>query len=99
MVFTSLLADESPFILEDDEYIFKYRAQLRSVILRAKASPRALLKGYSVYLAPHVQPPVETLSTIVKFAGGKVCWKLAKFHTYKYIILITFDFSFKFVIG
>lgn len=72
-VFTSLLTDESPFILEDAEYLFKYRAEIKSVILRAKARPRALLKGYSVCLAPHVQPAVETLSTIVRFAGGKVC--------------------------
>ncbi|KAL6336906.1 hypothetical protein AAG906_036220 [Vitis piasezkii] len=68
--------DESPFILEDAEYLFKYRAEIKSVILRAKARPRALLKGYSVCLAPHVQPAVETLSTIVRFAGGKVIYGL-----------------------
>lgn len=78
-MFTYLLADESQFILEDAEYLFKYRTQLKSVILRAKAKPRALLEGYSVCLAPHVQPAVETLSTIVKCAGGKVCWKLSSF--------------------
>ncbi|WJZ93878.1 hypothetical protein VitviT2T_012782 [Vitis vinifera] len=68
--------DESAFILEDAEYLFKYRAEIKSVILRAKARPRALLKGYSVCLAPHVQPAVETLSTIVRFAGGKVIYGL-----------------------
>uniref|UniRef100_F6HLN0 PAX-interacting protein 1 n=1 Tax=Vitis vinifera TaxID=29760 RepID=F6HLN0_VITVI len=51
-------------------------AEIKSVILRAKARPRALLKGYSVCLAPHVQPAVETLSTIVRFAGGKVIYGL-----------------------
>ncbi|GKD24758.1 acyl-CoA N-acyltransferase [Tanacetum coccineum] len=41
-------------------------------MLRAIASPRALLKGFQVYLAAHVQPPINTLSAVVRSAGGNV---------------------------
>ncbi|KAL2464629.1 N-acetyltransferase [Forsythia ovata] len=64
--------DEMPFTLKDDEYETKYRTELKCAVLRAKASPRALLKGLDVCLATHVHPPVGTLSTIVKSAGGNV---------------------------
>ncbi|KAL2535019.1 N-acetyltransferase [Abeliophyllum distichum] len=64
--------DEMPFTLKDDEYETKYRTKLKFAVLRAKASPRALLKGLDVCLATHVHPPVGTLSAIVKSAGGNV---------------------------
>ncbi|PHT80598.1 hypothetical protein T459_13613 [Capsicum annuum] len=41
-------------------------------VLRAKAYPQALLKGYDICLAAHIHPPVGTLSSIVKSAGGNV---------------------------
>lgn len=61
-----------PFILEDEEYNTKYRTELRSTVLRAKANPGALLKGLDIWLAPHIQPPANTLSAIVRSAGGNV---------------------------
>lgn len=50
----------------------KYRTELKDAVLRAKASPRALLKGRNICLADHVQPQLSTLSAIVKSAGGNV---------------------------
>ncbi|KAK4412901.1 hypothetical protein Salat_2937300 [Sesamum alatum] len=64
--------DEMPFILKDEDYRTKYRTELKSAVLRAKASPNALLKGLDIWLATHVQPPANTLSAIVKSAGGNV---------------------------
>lgn len=64
--------DEMPFILRDDDYELKYRSELKGAVLRAKAYPQALLKGYDICLAAHVHPPVGTLSAIVKSAGGNV---------------------------
>ncbi|XP_057982663.1 uncharacterized protein LOC131167793 [Malania oleifera] len=64
--------EESPFILNDEDYKLKYRKELRDAVLKAKTRPRALLKGYNICLASHVQPPVETLSAIVCSAGGNV---------------------------
>lgn len=61
-----------PFILNDEDYRTKYRTHLKSAVLRAKASPSALLKGLDIWLATHVQPPTNTLSAIVKSAGGNV---------------------------
>ncbi|GKC92680.1 chaperone protein DnaJ 49 [Tanacetum coccineum] len=49
-----------------------------TVMLRARASPRTLLKGFQVYLAAHVQPPINTLSAIVRFAGGNFIWDVEK---------------------
>lgn len=69
------LPDESPYILNDEDYLLKYRAELRTAVLKAKTSPRALLRGYNVCIAAHVQPPARTLSAIVKSAGGEVSWK------------------------
>lgn len=65
-------ADESSYILHDEEYVLKYGAELKAAVLRAKASPQGLLKGYNVYIAAHVQPPAKMLSTIVRSAGGNV---------------------------
>ncbi|KAK2975284.1 hypothetical protein RJ640_001133, partial [Escallonia rubra] len=62
--------NEMPFILEDEDYKLKYRIDLKDAMLRAKASPQALLKGYDVCLAAHVHPTVSTLSAIVRSAGG-----------------------------
>ena len=70
------LADELPYVLNDKEYLLKYRAELRVAVLKAKASPRAFLKGYNVCISTHVQPPARTLSAIVKSAGGDVSWKI-----------------------
>ncbi|XP_004236566.1 uncharacterized protein [Solanum lycopersicum] len=64
--------DEMPFILRDEDYELKYRSALKRAVLRAKAYPQALLKGYDICLATHVHPPVGTLSAIVKSAGGNV---------------------------
>ncbi|KAM7500101.1 hypothetical protein LguiA_024515 [Lonicera macranthoides] len=64
--------DELPFILKDEDYEMKYRTELKDAVLRAKASPRALLKGRNICLADHVQPQLSTLSAIVKSAGGNV---------------------------
>ncbi|KAK7852080.1 pax-interacting protein 1 [Quercus suber] len=70
--------DESPYILNDDEYALKYRAELKCAVLRAKSSPQALLKGYYVCIAAHVQPPAKTLSAIVRSAGGEIICGLEK---------------------
>jgi hypothetical protein len=64
-----------PYILNDEEYVLKYRTELKCAVLKAKASPRALLKGYYVCIAAHVQPPAKTLSAIVRSAGGEVSLK------------------------
>lgn len=61
-----------PFILVDDDYRNKFRAELKTAVLRARQHPKALLKGFDIWLAKHVQPPVNTLSAIVKSAGGNV---------------------------
>ncbi|KAK2985536.1 hypothetical protein RJ640_015861 [Escallonia rubra] len=70
--------NEMPFILEDEDYKLKYRIDLKDAMLRAKASPQALLKGYDVCLAAHVHPTVSTLSAIVRSAGGNVISGLDK---------------------
>lgn len=47
-------------------------SDLKGTVLRARANPGALLKGFEVCLAAHVQPPINTLSAIVRSAGGDV---------------------------
>ncbi|XP_052177059.1 uncharacterized protein LOC127791239 isoform X2 [Diospyros lotus] len=64
--------DEMPFILKDEEYELKYRTELTDAVQRARERPQALFSGYQVCLAPHLQPPVGTLSAIVRSAGGDV---------------------------
>ncbi|PHT80596.1 hypothetical protein T459_13611 [Capsicum annuum] len=64
--------DEMPFILRDEDYELKYRTELKGAVLRAKAYPQALFKDYDICLAAHIHPPVGTLSSIVKSAGGNV---------------------------
>ncbi|XP_024922639.3 uncharacterized protein LOC107431598 isoform X1 [Ziziphus jujuba] len=70
--------DELPYLLNDEEYAAKYRTEMRAAVLKAKESPGALLKGYNVCIATHVQPPARTLSAIVKSAGGDVIGGLKK---------------------
>ncbi|CAA0812797.1 Unknown protein [Striga hermonthica] len=64
--------EETPFILEDEDYRTKYRCKLETAVLRAKARPSALFKGLDIWLSPHVQPPPSMLSVIVRSAGGNV---------------------------
>ncbi|CAA7388479.1 unnamed protein product [Spirodela intermedia] len=63
---------ESGFILEDEHYMSKYKSTLRDAVIKARANPRSLLKGYSVCLGKHVQPPANVLSIIINSAGGHV---------------------------
>ncbi|PQM34498.1 uncharacterized protein Pyn_09296 [Prunus yedoensis var. nudiflora] len=70
--------DESSYILDDKEYVLKYKTELRGAVLRAKASPQGLLKGYDVYIAAHVQPTARMLSSIVRSAGGNIISELEK---------------------
>ncbi|PHU16710.1 hypothetical protein BC332_12405 [Capsicum chinense] len=65
--------DEMPSISRDEDYELKYRSELKGAVLRAKAYPQALLKGYDICLAAHSHPPVGTLSSIrCESAGGNV---------------------------
>ncbi|KAM7257053.1 hypothetical protein ACFE04_012794 [Oxalis oulophora] len=64
--------DELPYTLQDEDYVLKYGIGLKDAVLRAKTCPQALLKGYSVLISAHVQPPVMTLSAIVRSAGGNI---------------------------
>ncbi|XP_022766617.1 uncharacterized protein LOC111311476 isoform X1 [Durio zibethinus] len=70
--------DELPYILHDEDYVLKYRTELKDSVFRAKARPGALLKGYNFCMAAHVQPPVTTLSAIIKSAGGNIIRGLDK---------------------
>nr|XP_027066026.1 uncharacterized protein LOC113691896 [Coffea arabica] len=64
--------DEMPYLLKDEDYEGKYKVELKAAVLRAKSNPNSLLKGHDICLAAHVQPPMRTLSTIIKSAGGNV---------------------------
>ncbi|XP_044468617.1 uncharacterized protein LOC123198097 [Mangifera indica] len=64
--------DEVSHVLNDEEYELKHRSELRTAVLRAKARPGSLFKGYNISLAAHVEPPVKILSAIIKSAGGEV---------------------------
>ncbi|KAL5743829.1 hypothetical protein ACOSQ2_026945 [Xanthoceras sorbifolium] len=68
--------DESSYILYDEDYVLKYRTELKGTILRAKARPGCLLEGYNISMSANVQPPVKTLSAIVRSAGGNVIYRL-----------------------
>ena len=59
-------------MLNDDDYVLKYRSELKDSVLRAKARPGGLLRGYNIIMAAHIQPPIKTLSAIVRSAGGNV---------------------------
>ncbi|CAL9047272.1 unnamed protein product, partial [Musa banksii] len=64
--------EESQFILEDEDYLLKYKTDLRNVVNRAKTNPKSLLRGYDVCLTKHIQPSVGIVSTIIRSAGGNV---------------------------
>ncbi|XP_010273312.1 PREDICTED: uncharacterized protein LOC104608888 isoform X2 [Nelumbo nucifera] len=70
--------DELPFILKDEEYELRYRMELKDAVHKGKTSRQSLLKGYDIYLAKHVQPPVDVLSIIIETAGGNVLCGLDK---------------------
>ncbi|KAL5059263.1 hypothetical protein RYX36_030867 [Vicia faba] len=81
--------DESPHILNDEDYLLKYRLDLRSAVFRAKARPHALFKGYNICIAANVQTPAETLSAIVSSAGGNVISGLEKVNEVSTTIFVT----------
>lgn len=68
--------EESPYVLQDEDYISRYGTELKDAVIRAKARPGALLKGYNICITAHVQPPVATLSAIIKSAGGNITHRL-----------------------
>ncbi|KAM0954084.1 putative transcription regulator GNAT family [Dioscorea sansibarensis] len=68
---------EEHYILEDEDYLSKYKCKLKDAVLRSKANRRSLLNGYHFCLARHIQPSFGILSTIIKSAGGDVIAKLA----------------------
>ncbi|KAK1278602.1 hypothetical protein QJS04_geneDACA023857 [Acorus gramineus] len=80
--------DESNFILEDEDFVLKYKSKLRNSVLRAKGNPCSLLKGYNICLAKHIQPTVDILSSIVKSAGGTVIRKFDNMEPSKTIFLV-----------
>ncbi|VVB03013.1 unnamed protein product [Arabis nemorensis] len=71
-------ANEASHILQDEEYQLKYETELKSTVLRTKARPNSLLKGYDICIGPHVELPIETSSAIIKSAGGNVIKGLDK---------------------
>ncbi|XP_073222101.1 uncharacterized protein [Cicer arietinum] len=81
--------DELPHILNDEDYLLKYKLDLRSAVFRAKACPRALFKGYNICIAANVQTPAETLSAIVRSAGGNVISGLEKVNETSTTIFVT----------
>lgn len=64
--------DEASHILHDEDYQMKYETDLKSTVLRAKARPNSLLKGYDICIGPHVQLPFTASSAIIYSAGGNV---------------------------
>ncbi|RZC82726.1 hypothetical protein C5167_045514 [Papaver somniferum] len=80
---------ELPFILQDEDYLLKYKSELKDAVLRVKANPGGLLEGYEVCFAKHVEPPVSTLSAIVKSAGGQVLLRLTEVKNPSKAIFVT----------
>ena len=72
LIFKTEYADELPHVLNDPDYPLKYKSDLKSAVLRAKACPHTLFKGYTICIAAHVQTPAKILSAIVMSAGGNV---------------------------
>lgn len=70
-------AEESQFILEDEDYLLKYKTRLRDAVERSRRNPHSLLRGYDVCLAKHIQPSAATLSAIIQSAGGNVIKSLS----------------------
>ncbi|XP_010544503.1 PREDICTED: uncharacterized protein LOC104817056 isoform X2 [Tarenaya hassleriana] len=71
-------ANETLYILKDEDYQLKYRTELKRAVLRAKARPKSLLKGYDIWIGTHVQKAVGNLSAIVQSAGGNVIREVDK---------------------
>ncbi|XP_073114005.1 uncharacterized protein [Elaeis guineensis] len=67
---------ELQFVLEDEEYLLKYKSDLRDAVMRAKANPNSLLRGYHVCIAKHIHPSSNVLSIVIKSAGGNVIRRL-----------------------
>ncbi|XP_020275882.1 uncharacterized protein LOC109850310 isoform X2 [Asparagus officinalis] len=67
---------ETPFILEDEDYLLKYKFELKDAVNRAKLKPHSLFRGYNICLAKHIQPSVDVILSIIKATGGKVIQKL-----------------------
>ncbi|XP_006293963.2 uncharacterized protein LOC17889285 isoform X2 [Capsella rubella] len=65
-------ANEASHILHDEDYQLKYDTDLKSTVLRAKARPNSLLKGYEICVGPNIELPIKTSSAIIKSAGGNV---------------------------
>ncbi|RDX97208.1 Mediator of DNA damage checkpoint protein 1, partial [Mucuna pruriens] len=82
-------SDELPHILNDTDYLLKYKSDLKSAVFRAKASPHALFKGYNICIAAHVQTPAKLLSAIVRSAGGNVISGLKKVNEASTTIFVT----------
>ncbi|KAK7378104.1 hypothetical protein VNO80_03540 [Phaseolus coccineus] len=81
--------DEVPHILNDPDYPLKYKSDLKSAVLRAKASSHTLFKGYNICIAAHVQTPAKILSAIVMSAGGNVISRLEKVNETSTTIFVT----------
>ncbi|KAL2320707.1 hypothetical protein Fmac_029676 [Flemingia macrophylla] len=80
---------EAPHILNDTDYLLKYKSDIKSAVFRAKARPHALFKGYNICIAAHVQTPAKTLSAIVRSAGGNVINGLEKIDDTSTAIFVT----------
>ncbi|KAG7574492.1 BRCT domain superfamily [Arabidopsis suecica] len=65
-------ANEASHILHDEDYQLKYDTDIKSSVLRAKARPNSLLKGYDICVGPNIELPIKTSSAIIKSAGGNV---------------------------
>ncbi|XP_019100564.1 PREDICTED: mediator of DNA damage checkpoint protein 1-like isoform X2 [Camelina sativa] len=65
-------ANEASHILHDEDYQLKYDLDLKSTVLRAKARPNSLLKGYDICVGSNIELPIKTSSAIIKSAGGNV---------------------------
>ncbi|WVZ09032.1 hypothetical protein V8G54_022378 [Vigna mungo] len=76
-------------ILNDTDYSLKYKCDLKSAVLRAKASSHTLFKGYNICIAAHVQTPAKTLSAIVMSAGGNVISRVEKVKETSTTIFVT----------
>ncbi|XP_047167116.1 uncharacterized protein LOC124836092 isoform X1 [Vigna umbellata] len=81
--------DELPHILNDTDYSLKYKCDLKSAVLRAKASSHTLFKGYNICIAAHVQTPAKILSAIVMSAGGNVISRVEKVKETSTTIFVT----------
>ncbi|EFH56190.1 predicted protein [Arabidopsis lyrata subsp. lyrata] len=65
-------ANEASHILQDEDYQLKYDTDLKSSVLRAKARPNSLLKGYDICVGPNIELPIKTSYAVIKSAGGNM---------------------------